>query len=85
MLLMCFCVPILYIRVFTLILGLRQLTISDIMMEGFSLWRSITINIVLAGIMTLKMAAFAPSLTFLEYFLGIGLYSLFSANFNTEE
>ena len=38
----------------------------------------------LAAALTLKMAAFAPSINFLDFFMGIGLYSFFSANFNTE-
>ena len=47
-------------------------------------WKSIVINILLAAILTLKMAAFTPSITTLDYFLGIGLFAFFCANFNTE-
>ena len=82
---MCLTVPVLYIRVFSLILGLTQLTISDIMTQNLLLWKSIAVNIFLAATLTLKMAAFTPSITTLDYFLGIGLYSFFSANFNTED
>ena len=48
-------------------------------------WKSIVINIILAALLTLKMAAFTPSITTLDYFLGVGLYAFFSANFNTED
>lgn len=82
---MCLAVPVLYIRVFSLILGLSQLTIADIMTKNMEFWKSIVINIILAAMLTLKMAAFTPSITTLDYFLGIGLFAFFSANFNTED
>jgi len=82
---MCLTVPILYIRVFSLILGLSHLTIADIMTQSLVLWKSIAVNILLAAILTLKMAAFTPSITTLDYFVGIALYSFFCANFNTED
>ena len=81
---MCLAVPVLYIRVFSLILGLSQLTIADMMTQDMFFWKSIVINILLAAILTLKMAAFTPSLTTLDYFIGIGLFAFFCANFNTE-
>ena len=55
------------------------------MTQNMEFWKSIVINIILAAILTLKMAAFTPSITTLDYFLGIGLYTFFSANFNTED
>ena len=82
---MCLAVPVLYIRVFSLILGLSNLNIAELMTQNMEFWKSIVINIVLAAILTLKMAAFTPSITTLDYFLGIGLYAFFSANFNTED
>ena len=48
-------------------------------------WKKIIINLLLAAILTLKMAAFTPSFTTLDYFLGIGLFAFFCANFNTED
>ena len=42
-------------------------------------------NIILAATLTLKMAAFTPSITTLDYFLGVALFTFFCANFNTED
>ena len=48
-------------------------------------WKEIIINVVLALILTLKMAGIAPSLTFLNYFVGVGVFTLFAANLNTDK
>ena len=47
-------------------------------------WKQIVINAVLGILLTLKLATFAPSLNFVEYFWGLALFVCFAANFNTE-
>ena len=37
--LMCICVPIIYIRAFSLIIGLSQLTITELLTDSMYLWK----------------------------------------------
>lgn len=48
-------------------------------------WKQIAVNCWLALTLTLKMASFAPSLNFLDTFVGIAFYAFFSGNFNTSK
>ena len=53
------------------------------MTNDITIWKSIVVNVTLAIALTLKLAAYAQSMTFLDYFWGVGLYSFFAANLNT--
>ena len=80
------CIPILLIRVFTLIFGMRYLAIPEVIhTEILYKAKQIAVNIILALILMLRMSTFATSLTFFDHFWGIAIFSFFAANFNTEE
>ena len=80
------CIPILLIRVFTLIFGMRYLAIPEVIhTELLYKAKQIAINIILALILLLRMSTFARSLNFFDHFWGIALFAFFAANFNTEE
>lgn len=46
-------------------------------------WKEIIVNVFLAVILTLKMAGAVESVTFLNFYEGVGMYSFFAANLNT--
>ena len=62
----------------------RDLNIIDILRSTEPIyWKAMTINVFLALTLTIKLAGFAPSLTFLDHFWGVAIYAFFCANFNT--
>lgn len=65
--------------------GLRNTAIEDILTKNSALWKDVVVNSVLAVVLTVKIAQFAPSLTFLDHFWGLAIFSLFAATFNTEK
>ena len=81
-----FCIPILLIRVFTLIFGMRYLAIPEVIhTELLYKAKNIAVNIILALVLMLRMSTFAASLNFFDHYWGIAIFSFFAANFNTEE
>ena len=65
---------------------MRRLSWDEIIEpEILHVWKEIAVNLILAAGMTLNMASFAPSLTFFNHFLGIGLYVAFAASYMTKK
>jgi len=86
LILQCLCVPVLYIQLITLVYELRYKSVDEMMTASNSFWwKQIAVNCWLALTLTLKMASFAPSLNFLDTFVGIAFYAFFSGNFNTDK
>ena len=86
LLIQCISVPIIYIQLVVLGSGMRLLSWNEIIEPKIlHVWKEIAVNLILAAGMTLSMASFAPSLTFFNHFLGIGIYVLFAAAFMTKK
>ena len=74
-----------YIEIATRVYKLRLMSFPEIIADSNLWWKGIAVNAILAALLTLRLASAAQSLTFLNYALGVGLYSFFAANFNTKE
>ena len=75
-----------YVEITIRVYKLRMLTLAEIVADSSNIWwKGIAVNIILAGAMTLKLSATtAQSMTFMNYTIGVGLYSFFAASFNTQ-
>ena len=85
LMLQCLVIPALYVQIGQQIYNLRTKTLREIMLDPEQmLWRPIMINFILSLAVTLKVTGLAPSLNFLNYFAGVGLFAFFAANVNTD-
>ena len=48
-------------------------------------WRLVLVNMILALSISFKVVGLAPSLNFLDYFIGMTVFCFFCANFNTDQ
>ena len=85
LILTCFAAPILYMQAFSMLYGLRDAPFSDILTQSGNIWKDVTVNIILAAILTVKIAQAAETLTFLDHLWGLALFSMFAATYNTEK
>ena len=48
-------------------------------------WRLVLVNMILALSISFKVVGLAPSLNFLDYFVGMCVFCIFCASFNTDQ
>ena len=69
-----------------MIYRMRNVSFEDFMFDSdHSYWKKIVVNFLLASTLTLKITGLVTTLTFLNYFAGVGLFAIFTATLNLEE
>ena len=69
-----------------MIYNLQDKSFEEIMLDSeHSYWKKIVVNFFLSLMLTLKMAGYATTLTFLNYFAGVGVFTFFAASLNIDD